>query len=158
MSNAISGGGSGIGKWWPLLLPTAYLLHLLEEWFGGEGFASWTMRALGAPVSPTRFIVLNSIVWPLFAVLTLLAMRRPRVAWFLTTFGALIVINASLHALGSLATASYSPGLITGVLLYLPFGGIAVADGLQRLPHQTFVAAIALAVAIHAVVAFIAFV
>lgn len=149
---------SPIGKWWPLMLPTAYLLHLLEEWFGGEGFASWTARALDTPVSPTRFIVLNSIVWPLFAVLTVLAMRRPRAAWFLTTFGALIVINATLHALGSLATGSYSPGLVTGLFLYIPFGGIAVADGLRRLPHQTFVAAIVLAVAIHAIVAFIAFV
>ncbi len=151
MSNAI-------GRWWPLMLPIAYLLHLLEEWFGGEGFASWTARALGAPVSPTRFIVLNGIVWPLFAILTVLAMRRPKLAWFLTTFGALIVINASLHVLGALATASYSPGLVTGLLLYLPFGGRAVADGLERLPHQTFVAAIVLAVAIHAIVAFIAFV
>lgn len=48
-------------SWWPLLLPGAYLLHLGEEWWGGEGFALWMARAYGREVSTTRFLVLNGI-------------------------------------------------------------------------------------------------
>jgi hypothetical protein len=51
--------------WWWLVLPAGYFAHLGEEWWGGEGFASWTARVVGAPVSETRFIVVNSIAAPL---------------------------------------------------------------------------------------------
>ena len=144
-------------RWWPLLLPASYLLHLFEEWFGGEGFAAWTERALGQPVSTTRFLVLNAIVWPLFAALTLVAVKRPAASWFLTSFGTLVVINALLHALGALASSSYSPGLVTGLLLYLPIGTFAIRRGLQQLPASVFARAVFLGVAAHIVVALIAF-
>ena len=144
-------------RWWPLLLPASYLLHLFEEWFCGEGFAVWTERALGQPVSTTRFLILNGVVWPLFAVLTLAAIRRPSLAWFLTSFGTLVVINAVLHGLGSLASSSYSPGLVTGLLLYLPIGTFAIRRGLQQLPAGAFARAVFLGVAAHIVVALIAF-
>ena len=72
--------GSGVAAtprpWWLLLLPLSYLLHLAEEWWGGEGFAAWTARAVDSPVSTTRFIILNSIVWPLFLLLTIAAILR----------------------------------------------------------------------------------
>ena len=144
-------------RWWPLLLPASYLLHLVEEWFGGEGFAAWTERALGQPVSTTRFLILNAVVWPSFAALTLAAIKRPAVAWFLTSFGTIVVINALLHALGTLASSSYSPGLVTGLLLYLPLGSLAIHRGRQELSGGAFARAVFLGVAAHIVVALIAF-
>lgn len=144
-------------RWWPLLLPTSYLLHLAEEWFGGEGFAVWTQRALGQPVSTTRFLILNAVVWPLFAVLTLAAMKKPALSWFLTSFGTVVVINAALHGLGALVSSSYSPGLVTGLLLYVPVGSLAIRSGHQELSPGTFARAVLFGVAVHAVVAVIAF-
>ena len=144
-------------RWWPLLLPASYLLHLVEEWFGGVGFAAWTERALGQPVSTTRFLILNAVVWPSFAALTLAAIKRPAVAWFLTSFGTIVVINALLHGLGTVASASYSPGLVTGLLLYLPLGSLAIRRGRQELPAGAFARAVFLGVAAHIVVALIAF-
>ena len=144
-------------RWWSLLLPASYLLHLFEEWFCSEGFAAWTERAVGQPVSTTRFLVLNGVVWPLFAVLTLAAIKRPSLSWFLTTFGTIVVINALLHGLGTLASSSYSPGLVTGLLLYLPLGSLAIRRGLQQLPAGAFARAVFLGVAAHIVVALIAF-
>lgn len=138
MSNPIAEGGSAIRKWWPLMLPIAYLLHLVEEWFGGEGFASWTTRALNAPVSPTRFIVLNSIVWPLFALLTVLAMRRPGAAWFLMMFGWLIyalgrfLLGAWVGRKGWIQNASqYLPGFRRVMRIALPLG--LLLEGIWRL-------------------------
>jgi hypothetical protein len=135
----------------------SYLLHLAEEWWGGEGFAAWTARAVGAPVSTTRFLVLNGIVWPLFAVLTVLGIKRSGLAWFLTTFGTVILINAALHVLGTLATSSYSPGLVTSVFLYIPFGSLAVASGKRQLPHRNFAVAGLAGFIVHALVAVVAF-
>ena len=144
--------------WWLLLLPLSYLLHLAEEWWGGEGFAAWTARALGSPVSTTRFLILNSIVWPVFALLTVAAILRPRLAWFPTTFATVVLINAGLHVLGSLATSSYSPGLVTGVLLYLPVGIAALSQGRRVVTPRAFQMALLFGVLIHAAVAVIAFV
>ncbi|HEV7671018.1 MAG TPA: HXXEE domain-containing protein [Thermoanaerobaculia bacterium] len=142
---------------WLLLLPLAYLLHLGEEWWGGEGFVAWTARALGRPVSETRFLILNAIVWPLFCALTLLAFRKRSLAWFPATFGTVVLINAGLHVLGTVVSASYSPGLVTGVFLYLPLGGLAVKSGRRELPESAFGLAVFLGVVIHGVVAVIAF-
>lgn len=144
-------------NWWPILLPCAYLLHLAEEWWGGEGFAIWTGRALGAPVSTTRFLILNGIVWPFFAILTVVALRRPAFSWFLTSFSTVVVVNAALHALGSLATGSYSPGLLTGLLLYFPIGIYALVSGSRQLRQPAFAYAVLGGVLFHALVAVIAF-
>lgn len=143
--------------WWPLLLPCAYLLHLAEEWWGGEGFALWMVRAYGRQVSTTRFLVLNGIAWPLFAGLTVAALWKPALSWFLTTFGTVVVVNAALHVLGSLATSSYSPGLPTGLLLYFPIGTYAIATGARQLPSGTFAGAVLGGFLTHALVAVIAF-
>lgn len=146
-----------VRRLWPVLLPLSYLLHLAEEWWGGEGFAAWTARAVGAPVSTTRFLVLNGIVWPLFTILTVVAIRRSELKWFLTTFGTIVLINATLHVLGTFVSSSYSPGLITGVFLYFPIGGLAVASGRRQLSSTSFGVAVLAGFIAHALVAVIAF-
>ena len=143
--------------WWLLALPVSYLAHLAEEWWGGEGFASWTERALGAPVSETRFIIVNSVAAPLFVLGTVLAIVNRAWGWFAVTFGTVVLINGSLHVLGSIATASYSPGVITGLALYLPLGLVVLRRGRTQLSAATFGVAAALGVAIHGFVAIVAF-
>jgi hypothetical protein len=143
--------------WWLLVLPLSYLLHLAEEWWGGEGFATWTARALGSPVSTTRFIVLNAIVWPLFCVLTVAAILRPKLAWFTTTFATVVLINAALHALGTLATSTYSPGLLTALVLYVPAGVAALSLGRRSLSPGSCALATFFGFLIHGLVAVIAF-
>ena len=114
-------------------------------------------RAYGREVSPSRFLLLNGVVWPLFAVLTVAARKKPAFAWFPTAFSSIVLVNGTLHALGSLATGSYSPGLVTGTLLYLPLGAYGLAAGRRRLPPQTFALAVLAGVLVHVLVAVIAF-
>jgi hypothetical protein len=150
--------GSGTSRpWWLLLLPLGYLVHLAEEWWGGEGFSAWTARAVGSPVSPTRFLVLNGIVWPTFLALTLGAILRPRLLWFPVTFATVVLVNTTLHALGALSTSSYSPGLVSALLLYVPTGVAALILGRRTLAPPTFTAAVLLGVLIHGLVIVIAF-
>ncbi|HVS30750.1 MAG TPA: HXXEE domain-containing protein [Thermoanaerobaculia bacterium] len=154
---AIAGAGARRRAWWLLVLPASYLLHLAEEWWGGEGFAMWTARAVGSPVSTSRFLVLNGIVWPLFFILTVMAILRPKLAWFPATFATVILINTALHALGALATSSYSPGLITGLLLYLPSGLAALSLARRSLTPASFTLAVLSGVFFHGLVIAIAF-
>jgi Protein of unknown function with HXXEE motif len=149
--------GGNRKEWWWLALPASYLAHLGEEWWGGEGFASWTERVVGAPVSETRFIIVNSVAAPLFVLGTVLAITKPSWAWFVVTFGTIMLINGTLHVLGSVGSASYSPGVITGLALYLPLGITTLRLGRTRSSAGTFWAAVLLGVAIHGVVAVVAF-
>ena len=153
-TSSSSGSSTEPGRWWPLLLPAAYLIHLAEEWWGGVGFAAWTANAVGRPVSETRFLVVNGIAAPVLTACTLLAVRSRSFRWFVVTFGTIVLVNGVLHLLGSLATASYSPGVVSGSLLYLPLGALALREGRTG---ERFGGAVALGLALHALVAVIAF-
>ena len=149
-----SGTSPAARRWWPLLLPLSYLLHVGEEWFGG--FDVWSERALGMPIGADRFILLNGIVWPLVAILTVVAVRRPSWSWLLTSIATVLVVNAAFHSLASIVTSTYSPGAITGLCLYLPVGGYALLDGRRRLPPGGFGWAVLLGVAAHVAVVVVA--
>ena len=82
------------------------------------------------------------------------AARRRRQA---RTFGTIVLINGLLHVLGSAATRSYSPGVITGTALYMPLGILALRLGRTSFSEPTFWAAAAAGVAIHGAVAIVAF-
>lgn len=110
-----------------------------------------------APVSEKRFIIVNGIAAPLFVLGTVLAIANGSWGWFAVTFGTVVLINGTLHVVGSAGTASYSPGVITGVALYLPLGLIVLRRGRTLLSAVTFRVAVVLGVAIHGLVAIVAF-
>ena len=138
-----------------LLLPIAFLLHLLEEWFGG--FSEWTLVALGNEGSPERFMLINIIAFLFFAIGMLAAVHYPRMAWLATSFAALVGLNGMLHTLASLGLGLYSPGTVTGLLLYLPLSAIVLRSELTRLSGTIFTRAILFGVLLHGLVAYLAF-
>lgn len=44
------------------LLPATYLIHLLEEHLGGEGFPVWLSRFMNANLSAADFLLINGII------------------------------------------------------------------------------------------------
>ena len=142
---------------WPrpaVLLFVAYLSHLAEEWFGG--FPAWTRAVLGNGVSAERFALVNGIGLLLFATLTLVALRSPSMVWFYTSFAALTGINGVLHALATLAFGRYSPGTITGLLLYLPLSVIVLGATSSRLSGPVFAISVLGGMLFHGFVTFMA--
>ena len=132
------------------LLPIAYLLHLAEEWFGG--FSAWTRTALGFEVSEERFLLINGIALLVFVSGTLAALRYRRMAWFAASLAALLGLNGILHTLASVGLARYSPGTITGLLIYIPLSVIVLRLSSARLATPVFAGAIVFGVALHGVV------
>ena len=142
---------------WSVLLPLAYVAHLCEEWWGGPGFSAWTHAVLGAEVSPDRFILINAVALPLFVIGTVYAIRNNRFAWLAAALAALLVLNGALHLLATVGFATYSPGTVTGVLLYLPLGGLVLWHMSRRLPGPVFARAVLAGIVAHALVAVAAF-
>ncbi|HLE57485.1 MAG TPA: HXXEE domain-containing protein [Rhodothermia bacterium] len=139
-----------------VLLPVAFLVHLAEEWFGG--FLDWTPLALGYDVSAVRFVIINATAFVVFLIGAILAIRNPRMAWFSVSLASLLGLNGVLHTLATVGFGLYSPGVITGLLLYIPLSVIILRLSASRLSAGTFRGAVVLGVVLHGIVPILAFV
>jgi hypothetical protein len=109
--------------WLPLL---AILAHLCEEFLWPGGFIDWYRHyppGFTAAVS-ARFIVIINIIFVALAVTPPLLGPSPR-AW--ATWVVLVGIagiNGLFHLVATVRGRQYSPGVITGALLYVPLAVI----------------------------------
>jgi hypothetical protein len=110
------------GVW---LFPFSYLLHILEEWLVGERFYFWVRRITGRTMSARTFFWLNGF-FLLLMVVAVLLVRSRRAAWLVPALGFVVALNGFGHLLGALASRTYSPGLATGVLLWIPLGAWSI--------------------------------
>jgi hypothetical protein len=106
---------------WIWLFPAIYLLHILEESFAGERFYNWTHRIVGRRIPFRAFLALNACFLALM-IAAVLALQGGNWLWLLSALGTITAVNGLGHFVGTLATRSYSPGVITGLLLWLPLG------------------------------------
>ena len=132
------------------LFPVTYLIHILEEWFGG--FVAWFARVLGAGLTEGAFLSLNAAALVGMTVGVALAYSFGRMRWLFVSFGTVTLINAAAHVAASIATVSYSPGVLSGALLWLPLGFVTVRAGRGALKRRSFVAGIIVGVLMHAAV------
>jgi hypothetical protein len=105
--------------WLPLLAASA---HIFEEFVWPGGFAEWYRRFdPGAAASvTTRFLVgINLLLLALCAMPRLLG-ATPRGVSFWLTASAVCAGNALFHIYATWRMREYSPGIVTGVLLYIP--------------------------------------
>ena len=108
--------------YWSALFPLTYLLHIAEEYWGGEGFPSHMHRHYHIDLSETRFLVLQSfgLAAMLIGLTMASAFRFPNT--MLTILAVVVVSNGAIHTCRSIANLRYEPGLITGVVLWMPLG------------------------------------
>lgn len=143
-----AGIGSGEGESVPrlefklslLLAPLAYGIHHSEEHLLFE-FREWRLRYFAdnnALSTEAVFIILTSITL-LFILLHQRFENRATTYSILMFLMATQVVNAFFHVGGTIYFADFSPGLITGVLVYLPVNFLiaraALAEGLVSRGH-----------------------
>jgi len=100
----------------------AALLHVFEEYFYPGGFPNFMKRSSPAfaPFITTNFAI---IINGLFLVLCILGAILGRDApVFSLSIASLLVSNGLIHLAGSLRARRYAPGLVSGLLLYIPLG------------------------------------
>jgi hypothetical protein len=107
-------------------------------------------------LAPERFAVINASGFLLFGAGTLAAFHHPRMAWFATSLAALVGLNGVLHALATLGLGRYSPGTVTGLLLYVPLSAAVLRASSASLSPPRFAGSVALGVALHGLVTFTA--
>jgi hypothetical protein len=137
-------------------LPAAYLLHLLDEYFIGAGFAGWFSMLFKASLSESNFIVINAAGLTIVLLIAILYTLGKANNFVLATVGSLFFINGIIHPLVSFLTATFSPGTITGVIIYLPFGLIVFIKIFPLLQEQQRMFSVVLAIALQILVSVVA--
>lgn len=130
-----------------ILLPIAVLLHQVEEWFWG--FPAWISATLDTSLSPERFLSVNTLSFMIFVVGALAVFFSPHMAWFGVSLATLVGVNGLLHGILSLVAGSYSPGTVTGLLLYVPLSAILLRSLARRLSRPVFVGAVVFGILLH---------
>ena len=108
------------------LYPPAFAAHVAEELLAGEGFRHWFGRIGGGTLSLRAFLTINVVGFAVVLTGAVFATRRDTAGWLAIALATLFSANALLHLLGTMLTGAYSPGLITGVVLYVPIGSLVL--------------------------------
>ena len=139
------------------LFPLTYLIHIAEEHWGGEGFPAWVARFGGVAHSPADFLAMNFAACLLMACGLVLVLRFRAMGWLLGSFATVVLLNGLSHLTASLLTASYSPGLVSGLILWAPLGAVTLARLRGRLTRRSFWSGVTVGILMHAAVALLAF-
>jgi Protein of unknown function with HXXEE motif len=137
------------------LFVPAYLVHVGEEWLAG--FPRWIGTVVGRPLPESAFLIINGIGLVLLAGGIRAAIRTDRYGWVGIAITTIVLVNTCAHAAGALLTGSYSPGLISAVVLYVPLGLLAMIRAVDQAPHAQLSRGIVAGLLIHALVFAVAF-
>jgi hypothetical protein len=110
-----------------LVLPV-YMIHQYEE-HDDDRFHRFVVEEIGKgrDVLPTPAIFLINIgaVWALMAVIVWLMRRFD--PGFAVVAGYVVLVNGLVHVAAWAALRRYNPGLLTGIVLFLPLGVVVLA-------------------------------
>ena len=134
------------------LFPLSYVAHAAEEYCCGDTFPTWISNVAGVHFTAAAFLWLNGAALALMLAAAWLVTRAARPHPLVATLATIVVINGSAHAIGSILTSSYSPGLVTGTLVWLPLGAVALQHQSRELPRCAYALGIALGALAHAAV------
>jgi hypothetical protein len=105
-------------QYWLWIAVFCYGLHIMEEYV--MDWKNWAVQTIHLPVEWNNFYITNAIV-------IAIGISCAQVGWFCPIFAliypALMIINAILfHIIPTIKSRVYSPGVVTGIILFLPVG------------------------------------
>lgn len=138
-------------QFWSWLIPVTYLIHIAEEYWGGEGYPAYILRIRGVHLSTTRFLVAQGV--GLFLVIVGVTLARlfnfPRM--MLIILGAIIFVNGITHTATSI-THGYGPGLFSSLLIWMPVGLFILLRFRKEMTAARYWTAVAIGVGVNVVV------
>jgi hypothetical protein len=110
-------------------------VHVLEEGLAGERFYRWIGHTSGRVLDPASFWLVNGVLWALMVIVSVGVRKRVDLGWIIATvLGTVVVVNGVGHAVGTVMVRSYSPGLVSGVLLWVPLGSWTLWHSRRAIP------------------------
>jgi hypothetical protein len=138
------------------LFPVAYLIHAIEEFFGGEGLPLTPHRMRGFNLTPVQFIIINSVALLLLIFGLYIARRRGFPHLLMVIVGSIMLVNGSLHVLTAIRTSAYTPGLITSPLVFIPLGAWTLVSLFGDMSWLRYCTGVALGGGVHVIISLLA--
>ncbi|HEV7473463.1 MAG TPA: HXXEE domain-containing protein [Pyrinomonadaceae bacterium] len=107
---------------WSWLFPLSYLIHLAEEYWGGEGYPAYIFRLRGVQMSTGRFLMAQSVGLVLVTIGVILARRLKFLPMMLVILGTIVAVNSLTHIVTALSILEYGPGLVSSIFVWGPLG------------------------------------
>ena len=97
---------------WMWLFPVTYLIHIAEEYWGGEGYMAYLYRLRGVRLSTARFFFFQFLGVALVIIGIFLSryLKWPR--FMLAVMGAVVLANGITHTVTAIRDQGYRPGLV----------------------------------------------
>jgi hypothetical protein len=137
---------------WSWMFPITYLIHIAEEYWGGEGYSAYIYRLRGVHLSPTRFLVAQSIGFILVTIGVILARQLKFPRMLLIILGTIVLVNGLTHALTALTILRYGPGLFSSIFIWLPLGVFVLVRFRNEVTRKRYLIGIAIGVGINIIV------
>lgn len=134
------------------LFPLTYLIHLTEEYLAGVALATSPSKIHGADLTPAQFLILNGAALLLMTAGMFISRRLNFRTWLMTCLGMVVLVNGLFHVAEGLRIAGYHPGLISGLLIWMPLGIITLIRLKKRVRPDKYWAALATGVIINVIV------
>jgi hypothetical protein len=142
---------------WAWLFPLTYLIHIAEEYVAGVALAPSPNKIRGANMTATQFLILNGFACALLVIGMVLSRRFGFRQWLLVCLATVVMVNGLFHIAGTIRIAGrYNPGLISGVLIWIPLGIVTLMRMRQSMRPNKYWAAMAVGVGINVIVLLIA--
>ncbi len=107
---------------WSWLFPLSYLIHIAEEYWGGEGYPAYILRLRGVHMSTARFLAAQSVGFLLATIGVVLARRFKFLPMMLVILGTSVAVNSLTHTITALSILEYGPGLFSSIFVWGPLG------------------------------------
>jgi hypothetical protein len=114
-----------------LAAPLIFVAHVVEE---APGFVTWVNAHIDRDITQAAFWTVNitGLLLTLAVVLfEWLSRSKGSAIVALAWIGFVMVGNAVLHTAGAIVDQGYAPGVITALLLYVPFSAWVIASALR---------------------------
>lgn len=138
------------------LFPATYMIHIAEEYWVGGGFSAYIARVRNVNLPPSMFLLMNGIGLGLMILGVVLSRRYNFTQWLLACLGMIVLGNGLSHTINSVVRREYNPGLISGLLIWIPLGLAALVYVKGHMARRRFWTALAIGIVILLIVALLA--
>lgn len=142
----------GVIDLWSWPFPLTYLIHVAEEYWGGEGYPAYILRVRGVHLSSTRFLMVQALGTALMAAGVILARRFNFPQLMIIIMATTVLVNGLTHALTSLSNGGYGPGVLTSALIWIPLGIFVLVRFKQDLSRKRYLIGIAIGLGVNVLV------
>jgi dolichyl-phosphate-mannose--protein O-mannosyl transferase len=142
----------GLVDLWSWLFPLAYLIHIAEEYWVGEGYPAYILRVRGVHLSSTRFLAAQTLGAVLMAAGIILARRFNFPHMMVIIMASIVLVNGLTHTLTSLSNGGYGPGVLSSALIWIPLGIFLLVHFKKQVSRKRYLIGVSIGLGVNVLV------